>query len=77
MIIKLLNNLLHKYMWVYERIEGDKGFVLAKSKQDAIRKLSCYYTDTEEALANETMYVYGTDRTEIHEDLDLYVTVPW
>ena len=37
-------------MWIYERENGDRGFVLAKSYEDAANKLQKIYFDTEERL---------------------------
>lgn len=77
MKLKLLNRLLCRYMWVYEIIDGDKGFVLAKNEEDAIRKLSSYYEDKDitEMISNEDMYVYDTDHSYI--DGDVFNIVPW
>ncbi len=77
MKLKLLNWLLHRYMWVYEIIEGDKGFVLARNEDDAIKKLSRYYEDEDVAkmISNEEMYVYDADHSYI--DGDVFNIVPW
>lgn len=77
MIIKLLNMLLRRYMWVYEIIDGDKGFVLARNEDDAIKKLSRYYEDEDVAkmISNENMYVYDADHSYI--DGDVFNIVPW
>ena len=77
MKLKLLNWLLRRYMWVYEIIDGDKGFVLAKNKEDAIQKLSSYYKDEDitEMISNENMYVYDADHSYIEGDV--FNIVPW
>lgn len=77
MILKLLNKLLRRYMWVYEIIDGDKGFVLAKNRDEAIGKLSRYYEDGDiaEMISNEEMYVYDADHSYI--DGDVFNIVPW
>ena len=52
-MIKFLNKLLRKYCWVYERIDnGDKGFVLAKSYDSAIKKLKTIYNNIDKAMEN-------------------------
>lgn len=80
MIIKLLNKLLHKYMWCFERVDGDKGFVIALNREDAINKLEKRYPDTRERILETDsnggeMYLYDADYTEI--DGDIFVNVPW
>lgn len=85
MIIKLLNKLLHKYMWCFERDNGNKGFVIALNREDAINKLEKKYSDARERIlktdldANwldfDWMYLYDANHTEI--DGDIFVNVPW
>ena len=85
MIIKLLNNLLHKYMWCFERDNGDKGFVIALNREDAINKLEKKYFDARERILKtdlddnwldyDWMYLYDANHTEI--DGDIFVNVPW
>ena len=85
-MIKLLNKLLHKYMWVFERDNGDKGFVIARNKKDAINKLAARYpdarkrieeTDEDEScwMDSEWMYLYDADHAEIYGDI--FVILPW
>lgn len=82
MIIKLLNKLLHKYMWCFERENGDKGFVIALNREDAIDKLEKKYPDTRERISrtdlgddSNWMYLFDADYTEI--DGDIFINVPW
>lgn len=84
MIIKILNKLLHKYMWVYERVDGDKGFVIAKNRDEAIDKLDKHYpyaretieeTDRDEGGCYYPMYLYDSSAATI--DGDIFVTVVW
>lgn len=83
MVLKILNHLLHRYMWVYEREDGDRGFVLARDYEDAVNKLASYYTDAanrirktnEDSEADNWMYLYDADHTEIHGDI--FVTQPY
>lgn len=81
MIIKLLNKLLHKYMWCFERVDGDKGFVIALNREDAINKLEKEYPgartlilETDNDVLGE-MYLYDADHTEICGDI--FINVPW
>lgn len=71
----LLNNLLHKYMWVYEIVDGDKGFVIANSREEAINKLRVRYQDIDELLNRDDMYVYDAEHSVIIGDI--FVTVPY
>lgn len=84
MLIKLLNKLLHKYMWVYERDNGDRGFVIAKNRNEAIKKLADYYTDAKERIAktdetkwvdNDWMYLFDADHSEIKGDI--FIIMPY
>ena len=84
MIIKILNKLLHKYMWVYERDNGDKGFVIAKNRKEAINKLTEHYpdarariekTDKNKYMDYGWMYLFHADCSEIHGDV--FVILPW
>ncbi len=82
MIIKLLNKLLHKYMWCFEREDGDRGFVIALNGEDAINKLEKKYPDARERISrtdscdeSNWMYLYDADHAEI--DGDIFVNVPW
>lgn len=75
-MIKFLNKLLRKYCWVYERIDnGDKGFVLAKSYESAIKKLKTIYNNIDEAMENEQMFVFDLSKIEIKNDV--FITVPY
>ncbi len=75
-MIKFLNKLLRKYCWVYERIDnGDKGFVLAKSYDSAIKKLKTIYNNIDEAMENEQMFVFDLSKIEIKNDV--FITVPY
>lgn len=81
--IDMINYLLHKYMWVYERENGDRGFVLASSYDEAVEKLSKRYPDAEERIKRTEedcclenwMYLY--DITRITIDNDIYVVDPY
>ena len=87
MIIKLLNKLLRKYLWCYEIEDFDKGFVLAKSRDDAIDKLAAHYPEAREWIwktyhdspgnynSYNSMYLYDANHTEI--DGDIFINVPW
>lgn len=73
---KLLNKLLRKYCWVYERIDnGDKGFVLAKNYESAIKKLKTIYDNVDEAMENEQMFVFDIGHIEVKGDV--FITIPW
>ena len=85
-MIKLLNKLLHKYMWVFERDNGDKGFVIARNRKEAITKLTEKYPDTRERVAKTDadtlgwmgygwMYLYHAENARI--DGDIFVVVEW
>lgn len=75
-MIKFLNKLLRKYCWVYERIDnGDKGFVLARSYDSAIKKLKTVYNNIDEAMENEQMFVFDLSKIEIKNDV--FITVPY
>lgn len=66
--MKYLNKIIRKYMWIYERENGDRGFVLAKNYNEAVEKLQKIYSDarkrierTEEAQfcdCKDWMYLY-------------------
>lgn len=74
-IIKFLNKLLRKYCWIYERIDGgDKGFVLAKSYESAIKKLKTIYDNVDEAMENEQMFVFDLSNIEIKNNV--FITMP-
>lgn len=73
--MKFLNKLLRKYVWVYERIDGDKGFVLASSYESAIRKLKGVYDNVDEAMENEQMFVFDIEHAEVKGDV--FITMPW
>ena len=74
--MEFLNRMLRRYMWVYEIVDGDKGFVLAIDKSDAIKKLSHYYDeDVVNMIDNEEMYVYDAEHSYI--DGDVFNIVPW
>lgn len=86
MMIKLLNKLLHKYMWVFERDNGNKGFLIARDRDDAINKLSKKYSDAKDCIRKTDaddhfsmdsgwMYLYDANHAEI--DGDIFVTLPW
>jgi len=84
MMIKLLNKLLHKFMWVYERDNGDKGFVIAKTRQEAINKLAGLYPDARERIAKTDegswmdygwMYLFHAENAEVKGDV--FITVPY
>ena len=76
-----LNKLIREYIWLYEWYDGDKGFVIAKDREEAIEKLSVKYSHVKEMLQkmdegmdNEWAYVYSADYIDI--DGDIFVTVP-
>lgn len=80
-MIKLMKYLLKKYMWIYERDNGDRGFVLAKDRDEAIKKLCEYYTDAAKRIAetdkggwmdNNWMYLFDANGIEINKDI--YIT---
>ena len=83
-----LNRKLLKYGWVYEREDGDRGIVLAKSREEAIDKLMYMYPDTRDRVAmtdvegqvNDWMYLYGID--EVYNGYgqgvnDIFIVEPW
>lgn len=43
--MKGLSKKLLKYGWIYEREDGDRGIVLAKTREEAIDKLINIYPD--------------------------------
>lgn len=82
--MKVLNELLKEYGWVYERDYGDIGIVLAESYEEAIEKLSIKYPDTKERLKQTEenphmdagwMYVSPIENYEIIDDV--INIVPW
>ena len=84
MLIRLLNKLLRKYMWVYERDNGDCGFVIAKNRNEAIKKLADCYTDAKERIAktdetewvdNDWMYLFDANHSEIEGDI--FIIMPY
>ena len=87
MIIKLLNKLLHKYMWAYEREEGDRGIVIAKTRSDAIKELQRVYGDAEKRIAVsdagdhcalEPDWMYLLDcHGDFTIDGNVFITEPW
>lgn len=73
--MKFLNKLLRKYVWVYERIDGDKGFVLAANYESAIMKLKGVYDNVDEAMESEQMFVFDIEHAEVKGDV--FITIPW
>lgn len=43
--MKRLSKKLLKYGWIYEREDGDRGIVLAKTRREAVDKLKNIYPD--------------------------------
>lgn len=43
--MKGLSKKLLKYAWIYEREDGDRGIVLAKTREEAVDKLINIYPD--------------------------------
>ena len=73
--MKNLKEMLVKKMWVYEFDGGDKGIVLAESREDATRKLKVHYPDIAERVESEEAYIYNCSNVEIVDDI--FVIVPW
>jgi len=76
--MELLKRMLMRYMWIYERENGDRGIVLAKNYKDAIEKLSKVYPDTKERIkekANNWMYVFDAGHIDIKGEI--FITEPW
>ena len=82
-MINCLRKLLNRYLWIYERENGDRGFVIAATEKEAIKKLMKVYPDTEERLKfteenpseiSGWMYLYDIKGIDIKNDV--YITDP-
>lgn len=71
----VLKRLFAKYCWIYERIDGDKGFVLAKNYEDAVKRLKKVYDNVDEALETEQMFIFDTTKIDIKGTV--FITMPW
>lgn len=56
-------------IWVFERISGEQGIVIAKNRELAIKKLKNVYKDVDEALDRDEMFLYRADSEENYGDV--------
>ena len=89
MLIKLLNRLLRKYMWMYERERGDRGIVIAKNYEDALKQLSKEYPDTRRRVketedadnniryVSGSLYMYVVDMEHVEIKGNVFITEPY
>ena len=78
--MKKLRKLLMKYLWIYERCDGDRGIVIAKNYEKAIEKLSKIYPDTRERINKDTddnKWMSIFDAYCIDVKGDVFITEPY